>query len=101
MPAHNGDTMKKILLITVCLLLTACGQQLEGTYSDEMGITQYTFKSGDKVYVSVMGNETELDYSIDDDKVKITGPQGNMVFTLNEDGSLKGPMGMKLSKKAE
>lgn len=93
--------MKKILLITTCLLFTACGQKLEGTYSDEMGITQYTFKSGDKVYVSVMGNETELDYRIDDNKVKIIGPQGNMVFTLNEDGSLKGPMGMKLSKKAK
>lgn len=91
--------MKKILLIAACLLLTACGQRLDGTYTDEMGITQYTFKSGDKVYVNVMGNETELDYSIEDDKVKIVGPQGNMVFTLNEDGSLQGPMGMKLSKK--
>lgn len=92
---------KTVPLLTACLLLTACGQQLEGTYSDEMGITQYTFKSDEKVYVSVMGNETELGYVIEDDKVKISGPQGNMVFTLNEDGTLKGPMGMTLSKKAE
>lgn len=93
--------MNKTLLSTACLLLTACGQQLEGTYSDEMGITHYTFKSDDKVYVSVMGNETELDYALEENKVKISGPQGNMVFTLNEDGSLKGPMGMRLSKKAD
>jgi len=93
--------MKKSLLIAACLFLTACGQKIDGTYSDEMGITEYNFKSGDKVYVSMMGNETELDYAIDDDKVKISGPQGNMIFTLNEDGSLQGPMGMKLSKRVE
>lgn len=93
--------MKKTLLTAACLMLTACGQQLDGTYSDEMGITEYNFKSDDKVYVNVMGNETELDYTIEDDKVKISGPQGNMIFTLNEDGTLQGPMGMKLSKRAD
>jgi hypothetical protein len=93
--------MKIPLILGTCLLLSACGSPLEGTYSDEMGVTNYTFKDDDKVYMSVMGTETELDYSVEDGKVKITSPQGNMIFTLNEDGTLQGPMGMKLSKKAE
>lgn len=90
--------MKNLFILSACLFLTACGSPVDGTYSDEMGMTSYTFKDDDKVYVSLMGNETELEYEVDDGKVKITGPEGNMVFTLNEDGSLQGPMGMKLSK---
>jgi len=93
--------MKIPVIISACLFLTACGSPIEGTYSDEMGVTRYTFKDDDKVYMSIMGTETELEYSVEDNKVKIGSPQGNMVFTLNEDGSLQGPMGMKLTKKAE
>ena len=93
--------MKKFLTLSACLLLSACGSPVEGTYSDQMGVTNYTFKGKDKVYMSVMGTETELKYSVDDNKVKIEGPQGNMIFTLNEDGSLQGPMGMKLTKQTE
>jgi major membrane immunogen (membrane-anchored lipoprotein) len=91
--------MRKFFVICVCLLLTACGSSIDGTYSDEMGMTSYNFKDGSKVYISVMGNETELEYEVDDDKVKINGPDGNIILTLNEDGTLQGPMGMKLSKK--
>ncbi len=91
--------MKNPLILSTCLFLAACGgSPVDGTYSDEMGVTKYTFKDDDKVYLSVMGTETELKYSVDDGKVKIDGPQGNMIFTLNEDGSLQGPMGMKLTK---
>lgn len=93
--------MKKLLVLCACLLLTACGSPVEGTYADQMGMTTYTFKGKDKVYMSVMGNETELKYSVDDDKIKIEGPQGNMIFTRNDDGSLIGPMGMKLVKQAD
>jgi outer membrane lipopolysaccharide assembly protein LptE/RlpB len=93
--------MKRILLATACLLLGACGQQLDGTYTDETGLSQYTFKSGNKVYLSMLGAETELAYAIEDDKVKISSPQGNLVLTLNPDGSLQGPLGVTLRKKAE
>jgi hypothetical protein len=93
--------MKRPLLLTAGLLLSACGQQLSGTYSDEAGLTKYTFKSGDKVYVSVLGTETELTYTIDGDKVTLNGPQGNVVLTLSSDGSLQGPLGVALRKQSE
>jgi len=92
--------MKARLFIGGCLLLlVACGSPVDGTYSDAMGLTSYTFKDGDKVYVSAMGAETELKYSVEDDKIRIESPQGNLILTLNEDGSLQGPMGMTLTKK--
>ncbi len=77
------------------LFLSACGSNLDGTYTDEMGISSYTFKSG-KVIVSAMGTGAEMDYEVDDGKVKITSPQGTLVMSILEDGSIAGPAGMKL-----
>ena len=36
------------------LLLSACGSRLDGTYTDAMGISTYTFKLGGKVSVVTM-----------------------------------------------
>ena len=97
--------MKKLLLISLLpllALLAACGAKIDGTYADEMGVTTYTFKSG-KVIVSAlgMGMGTEMDYKVEDNKVKITSPQGTMVMDILADGAIQGPLGMKLVKKAE
>lgn len=80
------------------LLLSACGSRLDGTYTDPMGISTYTFKSGGKVSVVTMGTEVELDYKVEDNKVKLITPQGALVLTLLDDGSIQGPMGITLSK---
>ena len=86
------------MMVAVGLLIAACGgSKLDGTYTDEMGVTSYRFTSGGKVYVSVMGIETELNYEVDGNKVKIGAPQGgNLIFTLLADGGLSGPMGVRL-----
>jgi outer membrane lipopolysaccharide assembly protein LptE/RlpB len=92
--------MKKSIVVACVLFLAACGQGLSGTYTDETGTTSYRFESGGKVYVDVAGlMESELKYEVDGKKVKIQNPQGgNMIFTLLDDGSIQGMMGMKLSK---
>jgi len=92
--------MKKLLLLSaVTFLLSACGSSLDGTYSDENGIMEYKFESSGKVYAGVMGMKTELEYEIDGDKLKIFVPGGgNQIMTLNDDGSISGPMGVKLTK---
>lgn len=90
--------MKARFLLIACVLLSACGSPVEGTYSDAMGLTSYTFKDDGKVYVSTMGTETELSYSVEDDKVTIGGPDTNVVLTLKDDGTLEGPLGMTLSR---
>ncbi|MCC6302286.1 MAG: hypothetical protein IT489_05740 [Gammaproteobacteria bacterium] len=81
------------------LTLAACGSKLSGEYSDPDGMVSYHFESGGRVYVSAMGNETELKYAVNDRKVRIEMPEGNQILTLLDDGSLQGPMGMKLVKK--
>lgn len=88
------------MMVAVGLLVAACGgPTLDGTYTDGTGLTSYRFTSGGKVYVSAMGTETELNYELDGDKVRIGVPQGgNVILTLLDDGSLSDPMGVKLSR---
>lgn len=92
--------MKKIIIAACAMFVAACGQSLSGTYTDESGVASYRFESGGKVYVDVAGlMESELKYEVDGKKVKIQNPQGgNMIFTLLDNGSIQGPMGITLSK---
>jgi hypothetical protein len=90
--------MKKLSVAVLAIFLSACGSGLDGTYTDSTGIASYTFKSGGKVAMSTMGIETEMQYKVEDGKVKIGSPQGSLVMTILEDGSIQGPMGMKLTK---
>jgi hypothetical protein len=74
-------------------------KKLDGTYADTLGVTEYQFKPGGKVFMSTMGTEIELTYEVDGDKVKLISPQGTLVLTLLKDGSIQGPMGMTLTKR--
>ena len=91
--------MKKCLVIFCTILLAACGQSLNGTYADASGVVEYTFESGGKVTTKTMGMEAELKYEVDGKKVKFLTPGGALVYTLKDDGSMAGPMGLKLIKK--
>lgn len=85
--------MKKLLIIALTVLLTACGQTLDGTYVDKQGMVGLTFK-GNKVSMSGM----EWKYEIDGNQLRLLLPQGAMVFTINKDGSIQG-MGTKFIKR--
>lgn len=91
--------MLKVILVIMVLFLSACGKSIEGTYTDAMGLSSYTFSSGGKAYVGMMGIESEMTYEVDGKRVKLMTPQGNMVLQLMEDGTLQGPMGIVYSKK--
>lgn len=90
--------MKKLLLLSLLALLAACGAKIDGTYSDDMGVTSYNFHSG-KVTISALGIGSETDYKIEGDQIKINTPQGLIVLDILQDGSLQGPLGIKLKKK--
>jgi hypothetical protein len=96
----GGSIMKKIgLLVLSLLLLSACGSKLDGTTyqisNPIAGKISLKFESGGKVYMKVMGAETEMKYEVDGNKVKLITPQGNQILTLREDGSLEGmPIGI-------
>jgi hypothetical protein len=53
--------------------------------------------------VSNFGVETEaeMEYKVENGKVKIGSPQGTIVMNILEDGSIQGPMGIKFTKKVK
>lgn len=95
-------TLKLMLVLSVALLVSACKQQLDGVYSDQMEVTTYTFKPDGKMVISALGSQVfEATYEIEGNNIKIVVPsgQGDMVMTLMKDGSIQGPMGIVLTKK--
>jgi hypothetical protein len=72
--------------------------KLNGTYSDSLGFSEYTFKDDGNLLISAMGTEFERPYEVDGDKIKLLGPGGALVLTLLPDGSIRGPMGSILKK---
>lgn len=90
--------MKRMLCLIGTVILTGCGGGIDGTYKDAIGMTSYTFDSGGKVTVEAMGTASELEYRVEDGKVKIGSEQGSVVMKIIDEATLEGPMGLTLKK---
>lgn len=79
------------------IVLAACGQKFSGKYADKNGMVTYDFKSNGTVVTEGGGLSTEMEYSLEDNKIKIKNPLGTLIVPINKDGSIT-VMGMKLYK---
>lgn len=79
-------------LLLSATLLAGCGGGISGTYASSEGGMSIRFDSG-KAYVTTLGGTVQTGYEVDGDKIILKSPQGNLVLTRNDDGSLQGPMG--------
>ncbi|KRG63429.1 hypothetical protein ABB26_12145 [Stenotrophomonas humi] len=90
-----------MLIVTLVTLLAACSQGPRGTYSDSAQLLRYTFEADGKASVSLLGQVQQARYVREGDTVTVhvPGSEGEPVaFTVNEDGSLQGPMGVRLEQ---
>lgn len=90
---------RRVLLVTLSVWLVACSSGIEGTYEDPTGLTRYTFQADGKVRMGMLGTEVEMTYEKEGNEIKVGTPQGRVVMTLQEDGTIQGPMGVKLTRK--
>jgi len=85
----------RCLLIALTLLLSACAGlaagKIEGTYQNAQGNASIEFMSGGKAHFSFHGVGGDGKYVIDGKKLTFTFDDENLVFTINDDGSLSGP----------
>lgn len=91
---------RNFLLVVASLIVVGCDHKgkLDGTYSS--AVQSYTFK-GDTATASVMGKKIgeNWPYTLEGKKVTLEGPGGNLVLTINDDGSLSDPANDRLIKK--
>ncbi|MGB5211083.1 MAG: hypothetical protein WBN31_02725 [Gammaproteobacteria bacterium] len=93
-------TQAKWVWLASALALSACGDNLSGTYSDGAGVTQYEFAEDGNVNISVLGSDVVAEYRIDGDKILVSSAQGTVVLTRRGD-RLYGPMGLQLTRKSD
>lgn len=93
--------MKKLLIVALAALLAACSQGLDGTYSDQVGMARYTFTPDGNVAVTVLGSTRQTTYTRQEDTLQVAMPEVGappLEFSIEEDGALLGPLGVRLEK---
>ena len=84
-----------LMAIAAAMLLAACGKTLDGTYADQTGAAEITFKGNT---LEMMGMEVE--YKIEDNKVKIEKDGAKVtILTIKDGDTLVLPMVGELKKK--
>jgi len=84
-------------LVAATLLLASCGgQDFSGTYTDEMGVSEYKFQDG-KVTITMMGVEQNVTFKRDGNTLKLAvAPNTSSVITIVDDNTLSaGPVRLK------
>ncbi len=92
---------KILFVILVSVMLSACGgNKLNGNYATLEGAYKFHFNKDGRVAQSMMGNIfAEYDYEKNDNEVRIYMIEGTaQVFIIQDDGSLVGPAGLRLTK---
>lgn len=91
---------RALAMVSVCVLLASCGSKVKGTYTDPSGAMSFNF-DGSNVTATMAGQTSPaVPYTVDGNKVKMKNAGGSDdEFTVESDGSLSGPGGMKLIKK--
>lgn len=90
--------VRTLIAAAALACLGACGPRVAGVYVDASGATQYEFRPGGEVYISVLGTTVTAQYEVNAERVLVSGPQGAIVL-IRKHGRLEGPMGLELRPK--
>jgi hypothetical protein len=89
----HGKIFAVLTISFVCLALNGCGKKLDGVYHAGNGPAVITL-SGGKATVDIGGEARTFDYKVEGNKLTIINPQeGDIVMTINDDGTLTSPFG--------
>jgi hypothetical protein len=102
MPTPLLRRIPAVLTVFIVVACVACGgadSKLDGVYHSVTGAPiTLTIKAG-KAIVTIANESRTLDYKVEGNRLTILNPQeGNAVFTINDDGTLNGELGVMTKK---
>jgi hypothetical protein len=77
-----------IALLSASINLSACGSEIQGTYSNDNGFATLDLKSGGTALFSTMGRTSQCNYKKDGDKIQLSCGKENLTLIIHDDGSL-------------
>lgn len=99
--------MTQLFLLSLVLLLSSCGSNIEGTtYADRDGNT-LTFQPKGKMSVHTGNQDLEFDYKVEGTKITVRDLKKNKGFQLVsffrvlDDGSIRSLEGTRLSRQGK
>jgi len=78
--------MRIPMALCAVLIAAGCSPGVSGSYkpaSNNAAFQELTFKSGGKVEITFFGATVEGTYEVEEGKVKLTGPEGSRVMTID------------------
>lgn len=88
-----------VLAFTLVACSGGAGGNLDGVYHGVTGGPITLTIKGGKATVTVANESKTMDYKVDGNKLTLLDPkEGNVVFTINDDGTLNGELGVMTKK---
>ena len=86
------DVLLLSLVAFLCVVLSACGSGVAGTYQNENAVLE--LRSGGEATLTVIGIQAPCpSYTVVGENVTLKCSDGPLVFTRQDDGSLTAPSG--------
>ena len=82
-----------VLLLVLVLPWTACGNSVQGAYSDMSGAFILEVWPGGEATLTFQGEAMPCTYRVDKNQLMLDCKGDKTVFTIHDDGSLTGPPG--------
>ena len=86
-----------IPLAVLIAVLASCRPSIAGHWANDDQDVAYHFRGDGQVTITALGSRATARYRVIDDQVIVTGPQGTVVLTL-DDNELVGPMAQRFVK---
>jgi hypothetical protein len=94
----KATSLRLLVALLATVVVNGCSSRVQGTYTDSTGAFVLDLKSGNRASFAFSGQPAACTYRPAGSRINLQceGQAGNLVLTVQSDGSLTGPPGTDL-----